>query len=224
MVYMEILRSPHAHARILSIDTSEAAKMPGVLKVITGHELVGRMKPLPCVWIPGGVESHFPLHPQDIPGAGMPLTTDVVRFIGDGVAAVVAETRYQAMDALRAIRVEYEVLPAVTTPQAALAEGAPQLHDSVPGNLNAYWTCGDKDATDAAVAAAEVVIELDLVNQRTINSPIEPRGALATYDPVTDEFVLYASTQSPHNHRLILCYYVLNISLNKRNCSGGVAK
>ncbi|MBL8132970.1 MAG: xanthine dehydrogenase family protein molybdopterin-binding subunit [Anaerolineae bacterium] len=215
MAHMEILRSPHAHARIRSIDTSEAAKMPGVLKVISGHDLVGRMKPLPCVWIPGGVESHFPLHPQDIPGAGMPLQTDHVRFIGDGVAAVVAETRYQAMDALRAIRVEYDVLPAVITPEAALVENAPLLHDSVPGNLNAYWTCGDQPSTDAAIADAEVVVELDLLNQRTINSPIEPRGALATFDPVTDEFVLYASTQSPHNHRLILCYYVLNIPLNK---------
>jgi carbon-monoxide dehydrogenase large subunit len=150
MAHMEILRSPHGHARIVSIDTSAAEKMPGVLKVITGKDLIGRMKPLPCVWIPGGVESHFPSHPQDIPGAGMPLTNDKVRFIGDGVAAVVAETRYQAVDALQAIKVEYELLPAVTTPQAAVAEGAPLLHDEVPGNLNAYWTCGDRDATDRA--------------------------------------------------------------------------
>lgn len=215
MAHMEILRSPHAHARIVSIDLSAALAMPGVIRIITGRDLVGRMKPLPCVWIPGGVESHFPSHPQDIPGAGMPLASEVVRFIGDGVAAVVAETRYQALDALLAIRVEYQGLTAVTTPQAALAADAPQLHPEVPGNLNAYWTCGNREATDQAVANAEVVVELDILNQRTINSPIEPRGALATFDPVTEEFVLHASTQSPHNHRLLLSYYMLNIPLNK---------
>lgn len=215
MAHMEILRSPHAHARIVSIDLSAALALPGVIKIITGRDLEGRMKPLPCVWIPGGVESHFPSHPQDIPGAGMPLAAEVVRFIGDGVAAVVAETRPQALDAIRAIRVEYQSLPAVITPQAALAEGAPQLHPEVPGNLNAYWTCGNRDGTDTAIAAAEVVVELEILNQRTINSPIEPRGALATFDPVTEEFVLHASTQSPHNHRLLLSYYMLNIPLNK---------
>ncbi|MDZ4768605.1 MAG: molybdopterin cofactor-binding domain-containing protein, partial [Chloroflexota bacterium] len=215
MVHMEILRSPHAHARIISIDTSAAAAMPGVLKIVTGADLIGRMKPLPCVWVPGGVESHFPSHPNDIPGAGMPLTSDITRYIGDGVAALVAETRAQAIDALSHIHVEYEVLPAVTRAFDALAEGAPQIHPEVPGNLNAHWWCGRKEATEQAIAAAEVVVSLDLINQRTINNPIEPRGALATYDPVTDEFVLYASSQSPHNHRLILCYYVLNINMNK---------
>jgi aerobic carbon-monoxide dehydrogenase large subunit len=215
MAHMEILRSPHGHARIAEIDTEAAARMPGVIRVITGRDLIGRMKPLPCVWIPGGVESHFPAHPQDIPGAGMALAADIVRFVGDGVAAVVAETRYQAIDAIQAIRVRYEPLPAVTTPQAALADGAPQLHDDVHGNLNAYWTCGDAEATAQAIAAADVVVELDLLNQRTINSPIEPRGALATYDPVSDEFVLHASTQSPHNHRLLLAFYMLDIPLNK---------
>ena len=215
MAYMEILRSPHAHAIIKSIDTSVAEKMPGVIKIITGKDLIGRMKPLPCVWIPGGTESHFPEHPQDIPGAGMALQADRVRFIGDGVAAVVAETRYQAVDAMNAIRVEYEVLPAVVEADEAIQEGAPQLHDAVPHNLNAYWTCGNAEATDAAIAEAEVVVSFDFVNQRTLNSPLEPRGALATYDPITGEYVLYASTQSPHNHRLMLCYYMLDIPLNK---------
>lgn len=215
MAHMEILRSPHAHAIIKSIDTSRAERMPGVIKVITGHDLIGRMKPLPCIWIPGGVESHFPEHPQDIPGAGMALQADRVRFIGDGVAAVVAETRYQAMDALEAIDVEYELLPAVVAADAAVGEGAPQLHETVPNNLNAYWTCGDAGATDAAIDRAEVVVSLDILNQRTINSPIEPRGALASYDPVTGDYLLYASTQAPHNHRLMLCYYMLDIPLNK---------
>ncbi len=215
MAYMEILRSPHAHARILSVDTSAAEKMPGVLKVITGKDLIGRMRPLPCVWIPGGVESHFPLHPQNVPGAGMPLQSEKVLFIGDGVAAIVAETRYQAQDALSAIKVEYEVLEAVTQADLAVADGAPQLHDVVPNNLNAYWTCGDPAATDQAIKQAEVVVDIDILNQRTINSPIEPRGAVGAYDAVTGDFTLYASTQSPHNHRLILCFYVLNLPLNR---------
>ena len=215
MAHMAILRSPHAHARIRSIDTAAAERMPGVLKVITGRDLVGHMKPLPCVWVPGGVESHFPSHPQDIPGAGMPLQTDRVRFVGDGVAAVVAETPYQAADALTRIDVDYEVLPAVVEADDALRPGAPQLHDEVPGNLNALWTCGDREATDRAIAEAEIVVELDIINQRTINSPIEPRGALASFDPVDGSYTLYASTQSPHNHRLILCYYVFSIPLNK---------
>jgi carbon-monoxide dehydrogenase large subunit len=215
MAHMEILRSPHAHALIKSVDTSAAEKMPGVIKVITGQDLIGRMKPLPCVWVPGGTESHFPSHPQEIPGAGMPLQAEKVRFVGDGVAAVVAETRYQAMDALNAIKIDYDVLPAVVDADDAVRDGAPQLHDEVPHNLNAYWTCGDEQATDRALAEAEVVVDIDVVNQRTINSPIEPRGALASYDPVEGTYTLYASTQSPHNHRLILCYYVLNIPLNK---------
>src|SRR5437899_1747782 len=120
MLHMEILRSPHAHARIQAIDTSAAERMPGVVRVITGRDLIGRMKPLPCVWIPGGVESHFPAHPQDVPGAGMPLQADRVRFIGDGVAAVVADTRYQAQDALSSIVVDYELLPVVVEAEDAL--------------------------------------------------------------------------------------------------------
>jgi carbon-monoxide dehydrogenase large subunit len=215
MAHMEILHSPHAHAIIKSVDTSEAEKMPGVLKVITGKDLIGRMKPLPCVWVPGGVESHFPSHPQDIPGAGMPLQAERVRFVGDGVAAIVAETRYQAADALSAIKVDYEVLPVVIEADEAIQEGAPQLHEEVPHNLNAYWTCGNREATDQAIKDAQVVVDIDIVNQRTINSPIEPRGALASYDPVEGTYTLYASSQSPHNHRLILSYYVLNIPLNK---------
>src|SRR5258707_5791134 len=215
MAHMEILRSPHAHAIIKSIDISEAEKMPGVVKIITGKDIIGRMKPLPCVWVPGGVESHFPLHPQDIPGAGMPLQAERVRFIGDGVAAVVAETAYQAADAARAIKVDYEVLPAVIEADQAVQEGAPQLHEEVPHNLNALWTCGNQELTDKAIADAEVAVSLDIINQRTINSPIEPRGALAVFDPVDGIYTLYASSQSPHNHRLILCYYIFNIPLNK---------
>ena len=215
MTYMEILRSPHAHARIHGVDASEALKMPGVLAVLTGADLRGKMMPLPCVWVPGGVESHFPSHPFGLPGAGDVLKSDRVRFIGDAVAAVVAETREQAEDALAAIRVDYEPLPAIVDATKAEADGQPQLHDEVPHNLNALWTCGDKAAAAAAIAAAEVSVDLSTYNQRTLNSPIEPRGAVGVYDAGSGEYTLYASSQSPHNHRLLLSLMVLGIPFNK---------
>ncbi|MEV7418883.1 xanthine dehydrogenase family protein molybdopterin-binding subunit [Streptomyces sp. NPDC089919] len=214
MAHMAILGSDRAHARILAIDTKAAAQMPGVLKVATAADFPDVM-PLPCIWIPGGVESHFPPHPYGLPGARPVLTGDTVRHVGDAIALVVAETPKQAHAALRAIAVEYEPLPVVTRADHALAEGAPQLHEAVPGNLNAHWTCGDQERTDRALAEAEVTVELDLVNQRTINSPIEPRGAVGEYDAATGEYTLHASTQGPHNHRFLLSALVLGIPFNK---------
>jgi carbon-monoxide dehydrogenase large subunit len=215
MVHMAILRSPHGHARIRRVDTTAALKMPGVLRVVTAAEIEGKLMPLPCIWVPGGVESHFPPHPMGLPASGPVLAGDTVRFIGDPVAAVVAETPAQASAALSAIAVDYELLPAVVTPQNALEEGAPQLHEAVPKNLNAYWTCGDREATDRAISEADVVVTQTIYNQRTINSPIEPRGAVGQYDAVTGEYTLWASTQSPHNHRLLLAFAVLGIPYNK---------
>jgi carbon-monoxide dehydrogenase large subunit len=215
MLHLEFLRSEHGHARITNIDTSRAEQMPGVVRVVTGADLVDKLLPLPCIWIPGGVESHFPPHPYGVPGAGSVLAQEKVRYIGDPVLAVVAETPYQAHDAIQSIHVDYDLLPVVTEPQDALKEGAPQLHDAVMNNLNAYWTCGDQHGTDNAISSAEVVVELDIYNQRTINNPIEPRAAIGEYDPTIGEYILYASTQSPHNHRFLLAELVLGISLNK---------
>jgi aerobic carbon-monoxide dehydrogenase large subunit len=213
--HLELLLSEHGHARITGIDTSRAERLPGVLRVITGADLAGKLMPLPCIWIPGGVESHFPPHPYGLPGATTVLAEDTVRFVGDPVAAVVAETRAQARDAVKAIEVRYEPLPAVVDARAAVADGAPQLHPTIPNNLNAFWTCGDKEGTDAAIADAEVVVELEVVNQRTINSPLEPRAALGEYDPITGDYTLHASSQSPHNHRFLLSALVLGIPFNK---------
>jgi len=215
MLHMAILRSGHGHALIKSIDTSAAVKMPGVAKVITHADIEGKMMPLPCIWIPGGAESHFPPHPYGLPGAGDALAKDRVRFIGDPVAVVVAETQQQAYQAMDAIKVDYELLPVVTDAEEALKPGQPQLHDAVPNNLNAYWTCGDKEAADKAIADAEVVVNLSLYNQRTINNPIEPRGAVGNYDPTTGEYTLYASTQGPHNHHFLLAFLILGIPFNK---------
>ncbi|WP_415947794.1 xanthine dehydrogenase family protein molybdopterin-binding subunit [Streptomyces sp. KLOTTS4A1] len=212
--HMAILGSAHAHARIRGIDTSAAERLPGVLKVATAADFPDVM-PLPCIWIPGGVESHFPPHPYGLPGARPVLSGDTVRHVGDPIAVVVAETPRQAAAALQAIAVDYEPLPVVTRADQALQDGAPQLHENVPNNLNAHWTCGDQERTERNIADAEVVVELDLVNQRTINSPLEPRGAVGHYDPVTEEYTLYASTQGPHNHRFLLAQLVLGIPFTK---------
>src|SRR3954451_23889511 len=134
MAHMAILHSPHAHAKIVSIDASDALKMPGVIRVFTGADIADKMMPLPCIWKPAGVDSFFPPHPYGLPGAQTALATDRVRYDGDWVAAIVAETREQAYAALPAVQVEYEPLPVVTTAEEALKDGAPQLHDSVPGN------------------------------------------------------------------------------------------
>jgi len=213
--HMELVRSEHGHARILDIDTAAASALPGVLAVVTGQDLEGVLMPLPCIWIPGGVESHFPPHPYGVPGAGPVLAVERVRYIGEAVVAVVAETPEQALDAARAVRVRYEPLDAVVTAQAALADGAPLLHEAVPGNLNARWTCGDDERTGAAIAAADVVVELDVRNQRTINNPIEPRASLGSHDPATGDYTLWTTSQSPHNHRFLLAALVLGIPFTK---------
>jgi carbon-monoxide dehydrogenase large subunit len=215
MLHMALLTSEYAHATLKHIDISAALEMPGVVRVMTFADLDGKMMPLPCIWIPGGVECHFPPHPYGLPGAQYALAKEKVRYIGDSIAAVVAKTRYQAYDALEAIRVEYEPLPVVIDPEEALREGAPQLHEAVQRNLNADWTCGDKVATDQAIAEAEVTVELSLYNQRTINNPMEPRSAIGDYNPVTGEYTLWATSQSPHNHRFLLSALVLGIPFEK---------
>ncbi|HEX8439353.1 xanthine dehydrogenase family protein molybdopterin-binding subunit [Archangium sp.] len=215
MLHMAILRSEYGHAVLKGVDTSAARKLPGVVRIFTAADLAGKVMPLPCIWIPGGAESHFPSHPMGVPGAGPILAVDRVRFIGDSIAAVVAETRAQAHDALAAIRVDYQPLPVVTDAEVALRDGAPQLHPEVPNNLNAYIPYGDKEGTEQAIATAEVVVTQAIHNQRTINSPMEPRGAVGAYDPATGEYTLYASTQSPHDHRLLLALMILGVPFNK---------
>ena len=123
MVHAAIKRSPHAHARIRSVDASAARSSPGVLAVYTGADTDGVLNPIPCAWLPPD---------SDIKAVAYPaMATDVVRYVGDAVAVVVAESRYQAEDALELINVDYEPLAAVVNPEAAMREGAPQLHDDV---------------------------------------------------------------------------------------------
>ena len=141
MLHAAILYSSMAHAVIKKIDTAAAAAMQRVVRVFTGAD-VAHLMPLPVVWVPQDIESHFPPHPSGIvPGGQLVLAKDRARFVGEQIAVVVAETRQQAYDALAAIKVEYETLPVVVDAEKALKEGAPQLHETVPGNLLAHGSC-----------------------------------------------------------------------------------
>ena len=191
MLHMAILRSPHAHARIRSIDTSAAAAVPGVVAVVTG-ELMAQHK---LAWMPtlsGDTEAV--------------LATDKVRFQGQEVAAVVAETKYIAEDAVGLISVDYEPLPPVVTPQQALQPDAPVIRDDKEGQKDNHiytWEAGDKDATDAAFARAAKVVKLSTFYPRCHPSPLETCGIVADINPVTGNATLYMTSQAPHAHRTL---------------------
>jgi len=215
MLHMAILHSTHAHARIKSIDTSAAEAMPGVVRVFTGAD-TEHLMPMPCVWVPAGVESHFPPHPSGtLPGAQTVLAKDRVRYIGDQVAVVVAETRQQAYAALPAIKVDYEPLPVVMNAEEALKAGAPQLHETVPNNRNTYLSHGDKAATEQAIANAEVVIKQRICNQRMIHNALETRGSIGHYNADTGQYTLWTNTQIPHANRFLISQFILGIPYNK---------
>src|SRR6266545_6465061 len=148
LAYMAILRSPYAHANIKSIDTEVARSMPGVLDVIVGADVP--YNPLPMVWPAGGSAGI-----QNNVSTPRVLATDGVKWNGEGVAAVVAETAEQAADAVEAILVDWEPLPTVVDAEKATQPGAPQLHENAPNNVVFVWNVGDKAGTDAAIGAAE---------------------------------------------------------------------
>ena len=191
--HLRFLRSPHAHTHIVSIDAARALAMPGVIAVLTGADLVkAGVKPLPIAPIfkrPDGAPGATPLRPA--------LAHEAVRFIGETVAALIAETRDQANDALDAIEVEYEELPVVTGVEEAVAEGAPLVWPEASGNIAAQMRHGDAAATEAAFAKAAHVVSLDLVNQRLAPTPLEPRSTLASYDAASDRLTLRLSSQMP---------------------------
>ena len=201
------LRSPHAHARIVSIDASAALAMPGVVAVLTGDDLVragvGVLPGIAGFRRPDGSAGSAP--PR------RPLAHQRVRFVGEAVAAIVAESRAAMLDARDAILVDYEDLPAVVDVDDAIAPGAPLVFDEAPGNLAAAMRHGDAAATDAAFRAAAHVVSLDLVNQRLAPSPLEPRAVLASYDRASDRLTLRMSTQMPSSTRDTLAQDVLKI-------------
>ncbi|MCB9077029.1 MAG: molybdopterin-dependent oxidoreductase [Anaerolineaceae bacterium] len=209
MVYAAVLRSPYAHAKINSIDASEAESLPGVVGVFTGKDFAD-LNPLPCAWQAGGVNNN----------ANTPRTLEIdkVTFTGAGVAVVVAESRYIAEDALALIHVDYEVLPVVVDAKKATEPGAPQLHENAPNNICMEWSCGDEAATDKALAEADVVIKQSLRNQRLIPTPMEPRGAIGIYSPVAEDYTVYMTSQAPHVMRLLMTAFVFGMPENKLRC------
>jgi carbon-monoxide dehydrogenase large subunit len=209
MAHVGILRSPYAHARIKSIDTTKAAAAPGVIAVFTGKDFE-HLPALPCAWQAGGVENFV-----NTPRA---LEIDKVMHTGAGVAAVVAETGSAAEDALELIDVDWEPLDVVVDAEQATKEGAPQLHENAPGNIVMDWSCGDADATERALGEADVVVEQRLVNQRLIPTPIEPRGAAAQYEPVTGDYTVWMTSQCPHVMRLVMTAFVFGIPETKMRC------
>ena len=202
--YAVFVRSPHAHAAILGIDTADAARMPGVAAIYIGQDIEGKMNGLPCGWLisnPDGSPMKEPPHPV--------LAQGKVRYVGDHVALVVADTLEQAKNAAEAVQVDYEALPAVIDMRTA-AQG-PALHDAAPDNHCYKWTLGDKAAVDAAFASAAHVTRIDLVNNRLIPNAMEPRAAIGVYSRASDEYTLYVANQNPHVERLLMTAFVLGL-------------
>ncbi len=196
LVHAAILRSPHGHARITSIDTSAAKSAPGVVAVYTGADIEGKLNPIPCAWV---------VPDSDVKAVAYPaIAKDVVRYVGDAVAVVVADTRIQAEDALELINVGYEVLPAVVNAEAALQDGAPQLHEDAPNNQAFHWTvpvqAGD---ADAAFDSAEVIVRDTIIQQRLIPNAMEPRSTVATWMSALGELTIWNTTQNPHIVRFV---------------------
>ncbi|MPZ10224.1 MAG: molybdopterin-dependent oxidoreductase [Kiloniellaceae bacterium] len=210
-VHAHFVRSPHAHAKIKSVDTAAAGKAPGVLAVFTGADMAAdNVGSLPCGWVV--TDRHGDPHKAP---AHFPLARDKVRYVGDHVAVVIAQTYVQAKEAGEQVTVDYEELPAIASSAKAMDSGAPQVHDEASGNLCYDWVLGDEAEADAAFAKAHHVTRIDLVNNRLIPNAMEPRAAIGEYDGGTGSYTLYSTSQNPHLLKLILCAFVLGLSENK---------
>ncbi len=209
--HLVFLRSPHAHARIVSIDSSAARALPGVLAILTGEDVAAAgLKSLGVALPfkrPDGSDLAAPPRPI--------LAQGLVRFVGEAVAAIIAESPAAARDAAEAIMVDYEELPAVTNLHDAIAPGAPQLWPAAGNNIVAETRYGDQAAVDAAFTTAAHVVSLDLVNQRLAPVSMEPRVVLADYDSAGDRFTIRMSTQMPSGFRDQLCKEVLDIPTDR---------
>jgi len=205
------VRSQHAHAKIRSIKLDKAKKAPGVLAIYTGEDLAAaKLGGLPCGWLitdVNGQPMKEPPHPC--------LAQGKVRYVGDQVAIVVAETEDQARDAAELVEVDYEVLPAVVDGAKARAKGAPQLHEAAPDNTCYVWAIGDKAACDAAFAKAAHVTKLDFINNRLVPNAMEPRVANGSYSRADDSYTLYVASQNPHVERLLMTAFVMGLPEHK---------
>jgi carbon-monoxide dehydrogenase large subunit len=202
--YISFVRSPHAHAKIKTIDTKAAVSLPGVLAVLTGADLAqDKVGNLICGWMihsKDGSPMKMAPHPAIVSGKAC--------YVGDPVAVVIAETLSQAEDAAEKVNVDYDVLPAVTDPAQAQSKGAPQIHDVAPHNAIYHWHLGDAKAVDAAFKAAKHVTRLDIVNNRLVPNAIEPRAAIGDYDTGSQSYTLWNTTQNPHVARLVISAFV----------------
>ena len=195
LAYAAFVRSPHAHARITSVDTSKARSQPGVAAIYTGKDVADKLNPLPCAWLIPNSDLKVPPRPV--------MASDRVRYVGEAVAVVVADSRYAARDAAEAIEVSYDPLPVIVNQEKAAKPGAPQLHAEVPNNVSFTWKVVGGDAS-AAFASADIVIKQRFLNTRLIPNAIEARAATAQYNSATGELTAWLTTQNPHIHRFVL--------------------
>lgn len=207
MTYLAIKRSGHAHARIVDVDTSDAEAMEGVVDVFTGAdvEASGAPNDIPTAWMLDGLVT-----PQY-----RILATDKVRHEGDGVAAIVAESRHIARDALDAIEVTYEPLDAETDPVEAVERDVDPVHEDAPDNVAFDFPLGDEEAVDAAFEDAAHTASVDLRQQRIIPNAMEPRAAVADWDGTTEDLRVWMTSQNPHLHRMLLSATSLGLPENK---------
>ena len=209
--YAVFVRSPHAHAKIRAIRKDAALKAPGVVAIFTGEDIAAaKVGGLPCGWLitdVNGQPMKEPPHPV--------LAHEKVRYVGDHVAVVIADTQQQARDAAELVEVDYDVLPAVVRGPDARKQGAPVLHDIAPDNTCYVWALGDKAAVDKAFAGAAHVTTLEFINNRLIPNAIEPRSANAAYSRADDGYTLYVANQNPHVERLLMTAFVLGLPEHK---------
>ena len=205
--YAYMLRSPHAHAKIISVDSSNAQSSEGVVAIFTGEDM--QVGGLPCGWqihSEDGSPMHEPPHPA--------LAQGKVRHVGDQVAVVIADTLANAKSAAAKINVEYETLSPVMDMKAAEA-GAPFVHEDIETNKCYDWGLGDKDAVEKALAESAHVTEIDIVNNRLIPNAMEPRAAIAEFNEATSEYTVYTTSQNPHVIRLLMGAFVLSLPEHK---------
>jgi len=202
--YAYFLRSPHAHARINDMNLDEARAAPGVLNIFTGEDVAkDGLGGLICGWTvhsKDGSPMKAGLHPI--------LALDRVRYVGDHVAMVVAETYAQAKNASELIDVDYEELPASVVTATTTDKGSAQVHDEAPGNLCYDWELGNPAETETALKEAAHIVTLDLSNNRLIPNAMEPRAAIGDYDKGTGNYTLHTTSQNPHVARLVLSAFV----------------
>lgn len=208
MAYLAIKRSPYAHARVISIDTSAAEALPGVIGVVTKDDMLADTSPcgpLPCGWLVPNIK---------VPNNDV-FAVEKVRHVGDRVIAVVAESPAIAQDALDLIDVEYDPLPAVIDARKAMDPGAPLVHDDIENNESYDWELGDKEVNDQAFADADHVVELELINQRLIATAMEPRAAVAQWNDYTEEMTLWTTSQNPHLTKVVMSAFTFTLPEHK---------